>query len=189
MPSELRPVCWRALTYADVCRRRMCGQLARMGERTWTSMLTYADVCWRMLTYVAGECTGNRRELARRIRTWPRNRARAHWKRYRKLLNNASVQQGSGQKKRSDLSIRKHTSAYVSIRQQHTGPSSLAMRERHYSNKILIKKCNMRQPCASDTTATKYWLRNATCVSICQHMSAYVSIRQHTSCASDTRPT
>jgi hypothetical protein len=33
-------VCWRMLTYADVCRRAK--ELAD---------LTYADVCWRMLTY------------------------------------------------------------------------------------------------------------------------------------------
>ena len=35
-------VCWRMLTYADVCG---CDQ-------HYSHPLTYADVCWRMLTYV-----------------------------------------------------------------------------------------------------------------------------------------
>jgi hypothetical protein len=58
-------VCWRMLTYADVCwHADVCWRMLTYADVCWHAdvcwrVLTYADVCWRMLTY-ADVCGGGR---------------------------------------------------------------------------------------------------------------------------------
>jgi hypothetical protein len=85
------------------------------------------------------------------------------------------------------VSIRQHTSAYVSMR--HTAPSTRISRLRqHTPAYVSIRQHasygtqHFDQPPAQHTPAYVSIRRHASaCVSIRQHMSAYVSIRQHTS--------
>jgi hypothetical protein len=80
-----RHLCWRMLTYADVCwaardarvlmpsKRIESGAVTCHG-RCWR-MLTYADVCWRMLMHAdvcwrmyADVCRVRRRHMSRKVR-------------------------------------------------------------------------------------------------------------------------
>ncbi len=45
-PEVVAYACWRMLTYADACRRRLRSQCA-----IWRCIRCCCDVCWRMLTH------------------------------------------------------------------------------------------------------------------------------------------
>jgi hypothetical protein len=57
LPLTHADVCWRMLTYADVCLPGVFKKKVYLDERAYRwRMLTYADACWRMLTYACQAC-------------------------------------------------------------------------------------------------------------------------------------
>jgi hypothetical protein len=84
----------------------------------------------------------------------------------------SSDSRGSMRASEAYVSIRQHTSAYVSIRRRD-------MRER-LSQTVEGACAHLKPDVTSDVTSAPT-TQSSACVSIRQHTSAYVSIRQHTS--------